>query len=151
MTVAYVYRPGHTKLDFDPYDREDWAEYSKVFGEKKVPETAEILRELLRILDARDRGAVVVLMGDHGTWVSRGLMERNYPDDSPLTREDVFIDRHAVAAAIRPEGFCSDQLDGPIGVGRIGRSVVKCLADGRDPLPASYQPRDPRYERHRYE
>ena len=79
------------------------------------------------------------------------MEKKQIAENSPLTREEIFQDRHAIAAALYPKDFCRDDFEEPIGIVRIGRNIVKCLSGGKDPLPAFYQANDDDFLEYKYE
>ncbi|MDH3691979.1 MAG: hypothetical protein OEU36_21265 [Gammaproteobacteria bacterium] len=152
LTLAYVYSPGHTKTSFDPYNSEHLRKYGEAFREKRDFEAAAYIKELIRAIYENDPSAVLLIFGDHGAWISRGLWQKKQiAENSPLTREEIFQDRHAIAAALYPKDFCRDDFEEPIGIVRIGRNIVKCLSGGKDPLPAFYQANDDDFLEYKYE
>lgn len=152
LTIAYIKSPKHTLKTFNYYEPQHWEAYAKKFEEVGVPRAARNLRDLLKTLDMHDPGSVVVVLGDHGAWLSRGLsLEKGTPQNGPLDTSEVFLDRHAVLGAVLPATFCPDYFQGPIGLAQIARDVIKCLANGQDPLPGDYRPYANRYRQHAYE
>jgi sulfatase-like protein len=132
LTVAYIYAPGHTEKSFsirrdslDPYRKSYW---------KGSEQAAEYIATLVRLIKQHDPDGVLVIFGDHGAYISRGLS----PDDPhPLTKMDVIRDRHAVFAGLYPKSFCEEELSNagePLGTVRLMRLIVKCLAGGVDPM-----------------
>jgi len=152
LTLAYIYSPGHTPLDFNPRRREDFVQYAHEFAERRDPAAAESIDKLIRIIVESDPGAVLIIFGDHGAWMSRGIAEEGEPDDAPLTPKEVRQDRHAVVAAVYPENFCVEEFRRePYALSRMGRSLAKCLSGGKDVLPPDYQADDGGYQQYLYE
>ena len=48
-------------------------------------------------------------------------------------------ERHLVALYVYPKTFCADEIKPIYELSRLGRSISKCLSDGRDPFPGSFQ------------
>jgi hypothetical protein len=155
LTLAYIHSPGHTKKGFSLYNPKDLENYSREFVSKKDVRAASYVQRLIRTVQINDPNAVLVIFGDHGALISRGLPEdgttKGMPNKGPITPREVFLDRAAVAAAVYPKDFCHEEFKEPFSVVRIGRSVVKCLSGGKDPLPANYQANDDYYLKYRYE
>ncbi len=151
LTVAYIYSPGHTKLGFSPYRSEDFAEYREELTSRGDAMAAAYIRELIRTIRDNDPEAILVIFGDHGAMMSRGLPVGDLPEDSPFTATDVFLERHAVVAAVYPREFCTDEFKELFTITRVGRSIVKCLSGGIDPLPPEYQANDDHYLEYQYE
>jgi len=159
LTLAYINSPRHTKLSYDPYKVEDWQEYRKEFvtvgGAEDTPvrpedtfrdsEATSYLLKLIRVVRDNDPHSVLIIFGDHGAWMSRGISPTNVPEDSPFTKKEVYQDHHAIFAAVYPREFCRAEFFNPYSIIRIGRSLVKCLSGGKDPLPKDYQANDDKY------
>jgi len=145
LTLSYIYFPGHTKLSYDPYKEEDWAEYRKEFMSFRDAKATSYLLKLIHVVRENDPNSALIIFGDHGAWMSRGLSLTDVPKDSPFTKKEVYQDHHAVFAAVYPKEFCRPEFSKPYSIIRIGRSLVKCLSGGKDPLPKDYQATDDQF------
>lgn len=150
LTLAYIWRPKHTPMSFSIYKRGNLKKYISEFKAWRDPETADIIYMLMRKILELDPDSVAVFLGDHGTWVSRGL-EFVAPERRPISPKELFQERHAVAAAVYPKDFCFDEFEKLSSVVRIGRVIAKCLSGGKDPLPAEYQANDDHFRYYFYE
>ena len=148
LTLAYIWSPGHTRLDFN-LRRDSVDDYRKYFARRSLI-TAKHIATLVRFVEEKDPGAVLVIFGDHGPYISRGLSPE---DPSPLTAKEVIQDRHAVLVAIYPRTFCQSETshaEEPLGLVRLMRLIVKCLAGGTDPISGE-APEDEDFVGYEYE
>lgn len=133
LTMAHIWMPGHTGPDYLAGDPEKLDEYREYFLER-ADTAAEYIQSILSLVQDRDPDGVVLLYGDHGMWVSRGLDPEDLPPDSPYSEKEVVQDRHAVLAALFPADFCQEWDGEAIALPRVLRKVITCLAGGSDPL-----------------
>jgi hypothetical protein len=134
LTFAYIHSPGHapnaTNLRTNP---QGFDAYRKKFSANSKT-AAEYIETLVRLIRENDPGSITLVFGDHGPKISRTLTPE---DPSPLTARKVILDRHAVVAALDPKTFCEDEISKagePLGLVRLVRLLVKCLAGGEDPI-----------------
>jgi hypothetical protein len=150
LTLTYLLTPGHTKLSFRIYNSEDLLEYSDEFRNTKDPHAASVIRNLIKFVRKNDPDSILLILGDHGAWISRGL-KRVSPEKRPIPPKDYFQERHAIAAGVYPKEFCFDEFERVSTLSRVGRTLVKCLSAGIDPLPPEYQSNDEFYLDYLYE
>ncbi|MEE9543520.1 MAG: hypothetical protein V3V95_07035 [Thermodesulfobacteriota bacterium] len=141
LTLSYVQWPGHTLGSFYIDNPGDLESYSSDFKSRRDPGVAIGLQRLIMFTRMTDPNSIMVILGDHGAYVSRGMQDMA-PEKRPLPPKEYFQDRHAVVAAIYPKDFCVDEFEKVSSIARIGRTIVKCLSGGKDPLPAEYQLND---------
>ncbi len=102
LSFFYTYYPiGHTNLTYrhdDPIKRESYREYFKTAAQ----ELNQQLEELSQLIRVEDPTAIVIIFGDHGTFVSRGLD----PDTDPRF---FYQDRHRIlVASMKTKNPCSN-------------------------------------------
>lgn len=144
LTFLYTYTPvGHTKLDYDHAVVSDRSEYVSHF--KRLSGLAGlVIRDLFETVQTVDKNAIVIVAGDHGTYISRKSV-----DSSFLT-----VDRQLVALGLmRTENQCVEWhenngfVPNPLGyhtVSSVLISILSCLAEddtlaARLPFPPSHR------------
>ena len=150
LTLVYIRRPGHVKKSFYIDKPGDLEEYASEFKAWRAPHAAIGMQKIFEFIRNRDPNSVVVILGDHGAWLSNGL-DKMAPEKRPMDPIEYFQDRFGVAAAVYPKGFCFDEFEKVSSLARIGRVIVKCLSGGIDPLPPEYQPDDEHLREYFYE
>jgi hypothetical protein len=83
-------------------------------------------------MDEKDKDGILLIIGDHGPWLARGMNYRQDPDF-------VVQDRFGVAGAVYPANVCPDYLEPLlkrkfVTPTRLVREVIRCLANGQDPF-----------------
>lgn len=136
LTQAHIYSPGHTPTYYDPANEAHVEGYIKYLQEA-MQQTALYIDRLVETIQRDDPTAVLLIFGDHGLWVSRGLDPMNDVEGAPYTQVETIQDRHGIYAAIIADDFCDLTRDGPTAISTLIRMVITCLADGEDPLPGS--------------
>jgi hypothetical protein len=87
---------------------------------------------------AHDRDSIIFVFGDHGTYVSTG---ESFKEARTFFVQDSF----GVLGGIYPAATCSHYFNqaikekGYLTTTWVARLLVQCLANGDDPLPASYE------------
>ena len=152
FTLAHIYAPGHVPKGYDGRDPEDFEKYKSDFIKRRLPNATMQIKEVLDTLRQHDPEAIVILFGDHGTFVTRRVKSTGGArGDVELSAKDVYLDRHAVVGAIYPPHFCEQEFGSPFSTIRAGRALAKCLSDGSDVFPASYQENDDHLMKYKYE
>jgi len=142
LTVSYIFSPGHTAKAYRYHQEDQFQAFRQDWIKTKLPEAADYLEQLTRLIQANDPQGVMVIFGDHGAYVTRGLAEGEAQPQAPYSPAEVYQDRHGVTLALYPPGFCVEEFSRqPFSTLRIGRALVKCLS-GQDPLPAAFQADD---------
>lgn len=129
--VSYIYSPGHTGLNYRHTNKEMRENYPKKHAKKGI-ETANMIRKLVDYVDRQDGNAVLVITGDHGPWISRGISEK---DDATFYIQD----RYGIYGGIYPSNLCPSIMDqaqsgGFTTINTILRRLVQCLSGGQDPF-----------------
>lgn len=119
---------GHTSSSYDHSDLSQRQNYKKEFWNnshvvaRQLTEAAELIKDI-------DPNSILVIFGDHGTFLSRSM---KFEDDP-----EFFIkDRHRIAIALRQSGHrCSDPRNLEFSVdyhtpARLVYSILSCLGSG---------------------
>lgn len=129
LTFFYTYDPiGHTKSAYNHTNYSDRTEYKKRFV-CQSNRAAIVIERIVELIKRMDNDAVVIVAGDHGTWISRGSGDPNFKT----------IDRHLVEIALlktdnscvkthEREGFNPNRA-GYHTVSSVILSVVSCLSN----------------------
>lgn len=131
FNFVYIFSPGHTPRSYTRTEQE-LVDYTKYFA-KNQKETAQYVQMLIDHIKFNDPTGMVLIFGDHGPTLSRGL---------PLNDENarfIMRDRHGVVSAVYPGDICSSYLGvrdekkfiTPSG---LVRQLITCLSGGDDPI-----------------
>jgi len=132
ITFHYIYNPiGHSPLSYSHGNQQQRADYLKQFSVRSK-RAADVMKELVDIIKKQDPKALVLIFGDHGAWLSRGV---KYKEDSQFFMKD----RHMIELAVlKTEHKCaeSDQVfryaSAYATPSRVLAGMLRCLAE--DPL-----------------
>ncbi len=165
FTFASVYKPGHAKNSTKYNKPEDWDEYRALF-KKNSSEVVKTIDTLLNTIKENDPNSITIIFGDHGALLTLGALNDydgiaadatafnldDFPEDSPVSFEQVVQDRHGVLTALMPADACSSQFKhNPYSTMRLMRDLAICLSGGKDPLPNNFQPDDDHWKPYVFE
>jgi len=128
LSFHYIYVPiGHTRNHFRHNNVKHRSEYKDYYLEKGAI-FDELLKQLLSIISISDPKSIVVIFGDHGAWLSRGVST----DDNP---EFVYKDLHLIELAVlKTENLCSSGLafhysDSYETPSRVIAAIIRCISE----------------------
>jgi len=96
ITMHHFPTIGHVGSGFKTYNQDDVAEY--YLGAYK-PKMDKVSSAIEKILDAASDNSIVIIMGDHGTFISTSIVNLTYAKN-PAEEEFYVHDRHGVFTAI---------------------------------------------------
>ena len=126
--MAHFYAPGHTTRSFRYEDETALAAFRAQYL-RKSGDAAKILARLLRHLDENDPQAVVLVYGDHGALLSRGVAFEEAP-------AFVVQDNYGILGGVRAPAECGEWFDeAGVGAGYLtvldaAFAVLRSLSDG---------------------
>ena len=131
FVMAHLYAPGHTSKSF----RYDDAEQLEAFRRGYINGSegaARYLDLIVRHLEENDPGAILLVFGDHGPFLSQGLQ---FEDDP----EFVFQDRYGIPGGVYPRDTCARWFDEASSQGYMTtldavHALLRCLSGGESPL-----------------
>ncbi len=139
FTMEHIDFPGHTNLSYDPSDERQFRKFRDQYL-RRSSDAAKDLSYILRRLQQEDPNGILLVYGDHGMWLSRGMDVVEAPDF-------VIQDRFAVLGGVYPPSVCDGSFDEVLSKGYMTtldavHAVLRCLSDGQDPLvrPIVQQP-----------
>jgi hypothetical protein len=134
---AYTYDPiGHTAQDFDYRSRNQLIAYRDRFRAQSILATQIIERNVILIRSV-DPTAIIMIFGDHGAYLSRGLD----PSDDP---KFFHSDRHRVFLAVASGGHRCGSPEQVYSGGiyntpsRVLLDVMSCLSGGVAGFPVAF-------------
>ncbi len=93
FSFFYIYHPnGHAPMDYRHTDLAQRKSYRNFFL-STTTELNKILHRLMNIVKIKDPKSIVMIFGDHGAYLSRGL-------NANKNRKFVLLDRHTVELAV---------------------------------------------------
>lgn len=127
--AAHYPLPGHTELRYRRTPGE-LADFARGYRARSAA-AARLLDAMLTEIRAADPTAIVLVFGDHGAWVARGLEYADAP-------EFVVHDRHGILGALFGAEGCESGAQAAARTYRTAAGVVaellECLAGGVSPL-----------------
>ncbi len=136
---THVNFPGHTRLDHDYRDAKAIASFADQTRES-IPQIKSHFEDVFDYIIGNDPNAVILVSGDHGAWISRGLTSATAEDtDSPFSLEDMVLDRHGVAMAIYPENFCEERIREGTSTLLLMRNIFACLSGETEMTRAEHE------------
>ncbi len=123
IMLAYVFLPGHTPLTYTRTEEEKVAYFERYKERSKL--AADAITEMVDAVRANDPEGLILIFGDHGPWLSRGLK-------ADTDAEFVIQDRYGVYGGISPKNSCPEIFDRKrnrnFNTPRlIAREIVACL------------------------
>ena len=153
--LAYIFSPGHTKISFNSNNQADIDEYRRLHMKNGI-ETANMVKQLKEFIDRSGSRDILIVMGDHGPYLSRTLKFQDNPSF-------YILDRWGIYGGIYPRDRCRNyfkEMD-MIGYGTpttVMNNVIRCISGGKDPFVTPQNstgplgaPENITYERLKYE
>ena len=138
FVIAHIYLPGHTSMSFRYHNLKDRERFAESYV-RRSNEAAIYLERIVDFLSDNDPSAVLFVFGDHGMWLSRGMMQNEDPTF-------YFQDRFGVLGGVFPRDRCKQYFDDVEAKGYMTtldavHSILGCLSGGQSALL------EPRYDR----
>ena len=131
FVMAHLYAPGHADNQFQ-YDNAEWFEEYRAVYVDWSERAARYLDLIIRHLEENDPGAILLVYGDHGVFLSRGLQ---FEDDPTF----VFQDNYGILGGVYPRDTCAGWFDEASAQGWMTtldavHALLHCLSGGESPL-----------------
>ena len=142
FVMAHLYVPGHVNSSFRHGNVEQFEAYKS--RNIRESETAALyLDAIIRHLEDNDPDAILLVYGDHGMFLSKGL---EFEDDPTF----VFQDNYGVLGAVYPRDACAVWFDEASAKGWITtldavHAMLRCLSGGESALVEPRKSRSTRY------
>jgi hypothetical protein len=127
FTFVHMSPLNHTTLDYRSDDRAAFERFREQYrGESE--DAAQIIRELARIVSEDGRNSFMLVLGDHGPWLSRTIFMHDDPEffvhDRYGIRMAVLVNQTACDS--QALGYYSDRYTTPE---RVVTALLRCLAE----------------------
>lgn len=134
LTISHIGHPFHTPKDFYWSDQGDIADFLTEMRDA-LPQIAKNVDATVAYILARDPDAVVIVMGDHGATMSRGIDVDSVLAGgvSAFPPKRFLEDRHGAFLAIYPADFCTARTGEPIATTYLMPAIIACLNDDDEP------------------
>ena len=131
FVMAHLFAPGHTDTDFQYGNTEQFEEFKAIYIQS-IERAARYLGLIIRHLEENDPGAILLVYGDHGLYLSRGLRFKDDP-------EFVFQDTYGILGGVYPHDTCPGWFDEASSQGYMTildavHALLRCLSGGESPL-----------------
>ncbi len=137
ITIAHTQHPGHTYGKYNGNNREDFLAYRDYYlqGSRKI---SVFIKDYIALIRKHDTDGIIVIISDHGPFVSKGIDRTKLTADSQFDEKDIFLDYHAVTIATLDPYGC--QLAQPVvtTLTDMMDNLLLCLTDGKKVLKNRY-------------
>ncbi len=137
FTFAYTFVPGHTTASHNGNDLEQVAEYKQDFLLNSI-EAAKYLQNYIDIIRADDKDGIIIIFGDHGAWITRGIDADNIPADSLYGKTDIVQDKYGVLLAVLDPHGCKIADRVVTTLPDMMYHLITCLTGGKPVLKERY-------------
>ena len=137
LTVFHTQHPGHTYGKYNARNRADVEAYIDYYREG-ASKVARYITDYVGLIRKHDPDGIILIISDHGTFLTKGIDKNNIPADSPYDAKDIFNDYHAVTIATLDPMGC--QIAGEIvtTLPDMLYNIITCLTDGKPVLKQPY-------------
>lgn len=131
---AHMYRPGHTRDDFEYGDASQFEKFRAIYRRALDGYAPDLLNDIIREIEENHSDYILFVFGDHGARLSENVRL----DDNPTF---VLQDRFGVAGGVRPRSKCAAEFDEAEATGYMtildaAHAVLRCLSGGESALRA---------------
>ena len=131
LTWIHVNFPSHTHGYYKYPDEKYAKDYSRRLKEE-FPEIAENMRKTAVYIAEKDPNAVILVFGDHGTHLYRGVTKEKVFTDKPLVPlRNALLDQIGVTLAVYPAAFCTNRIKDSFSTKALIENIIACL-NGND-------------------
>ena len=131
LTFTHVKFPFHSQMEYRYPDPTYSADFSRRVREA-VPIVADNLKKTAGYIVGKDPNAVVVVFGDHGTHLFRGVEREQVFSNAPLVPIETMLEAvHGITFAIYPADFCVNRISEPFSTKYLIENIIACL-NGND-------------------
>ena len=134
FTFTHIKHPFHTHGYMRHPDPEYAAKFKRMVQDA-MPVIAENMEKTVGYIVERDPGAVIVVIGDHGTHLFRGdedkVRKAVYSGDPVWPMKAILEDQHGINFAVYPADFCVNRMSGPFSSRFLVENLIACL-NGND-------------------
>ena len=130
LTFHHIYHPiGHTVSSYTYGDTEYLDRYKKYYDEQQKKLSKQILPRTIDLIQKNDPGSVVIIYGDHGTFVSRRMKPEKNLSFHVRDRHAIFISVFQMTNACeKKEDLLFYSNNGYTTPEKVIAGVVRCLA-----------------------
>ena len=136
LTISHIAFPNHTPNNFLFSDTEQ-AERFRDLVRGQMPQIAANFRDIVGAIKAHDPDAIVILFGDHGMQLTRGMPAA--AASQQFSAEDIIEDRYGAMLAVYPGDFCRKRIFDGSSTSFVVESVIQCLNGDDEPTPADIE------------
>ena len=143
ISFVHIISPDHTPI---PFKQSQFDEYRKQVLLNFNDETPRLMEKVFNFIQANDPNAFIYFYSDHGQYLSRRIPANEFQGLSQKDKEFFIQDRYGILAAFYPPGICTEYFEAPmmkpfVTNAKVLRQVIRCLADGDDPIitPIEYR------------
>ena len=140
VAFMHILSPFHSN---PPIAYEDYRELLLV---TLAEETPNIMAKFFYFIQKNDPDAYIYFYSDHGQLLLWYVSDEQFHRLNKKNRDIVIQDRYGIQAAFYPPGVCAEYFEAPmmkpfVTNAKVLRQVIRCLADGDDPIitPIEYR------------
>jgi hypothetical protein len=133
LTITHVKYPFHTH-GYYSYPNEAYVAKFTQMVRGAMPTVAQNIRNTAAYIVSQDPNAVVIVFGDHGTHLFRGVKKEQILTEKPLLPpEKVLLDQHGVMFAVYPANFCVNRMREGFSTMALIENLIACLNGDDNP------------------
>ncbi len=131
FVMAHLYTPGHTGRPFRHDNTEHLEEFKSQYS-KNIEKAASYLESIIQHLEENDSSAILLVYGDHGPILSRGVEFEDNP-------EFIVQDKYGILGGVYPSDACAVWFDeasaqGYMTILNAVHALLRCLSGGESAL-----------------
>ena len=135
VAFIHILSPFHSKQPITPED------YRELLLVALAEETPNLMAKFFDYIQENDPDAYIYFYGDHGQLLSWSVPDKLFHRLNKKGRDYVIQDRYGIQAAFYPADVCAEYFEAPmmrpfVTNAKVLRQVIRCLADGDDPIIA---------------
>lgn len=110
FSIIHIWYPGHTQLNYDPKNENDYKEYIKYYIGCQE-ELKNIITEISNYILSHDNDPIIIFMGDHGSWLFKYSKPNDIIGNLSLSDSILYEDKRKVLISIYPYSFGNQILN----------------------------------------
>lgn len=107
ISISHLWFPGHTIGDYNANDINDYFKFKRYYIESQIKLKKFIKKMTIDILN-KDKNAVIIFLGDHGSFLYKGATENTLINKKHLSNEMLISDKKEILFAVYPFNFLNE-------------------------------------------
>jgi hypothetical protein len=104
ISISHLWYPGHTIGDYNANDFNDYSNFKSYYIESQ-PKLKEFIKKITISILQKDKNAVIIFWGDHGSYLYKGALENTFIHNKLINNEMLISDKREILLAVFPFDF----------------------------------------------